>query len=151
MGENKFGESVSRVGSTNDVSPWTKSPGNVAFSSDTQTSSNHALPSPPATGRRSRPSFLDSINISRGPSASPPLIVEAKTDSFSSKVYPVGSLGSSVPQDTANSFVASSNGVDLFNHVMENSMENKHDLYSRKQNEDFAALEQVFYCYFLLP
>ncbi|XP_022858937.1 protein BLISTER-like [Olea europaea var. sylvestris] len=142
MGENKFSDPVAIGGSTNNVSTWPKSNGYAGFSSDAQISSNHALPSPPATGRRSRPSFLDSINISRGPSASPPLIVEAKTDSFSSKVYPVGSLGSSVPQDTANSFVASSNGVDLFNHVMENSMENKHDLYSRKQNEDFAALEQ---------
>ncbi|CAA2935699.1 BLISTER isoform X3 [Olea europaea subsp. europaea] len=137
MGENKFGESVSRVGSTNDVSPWTKSPGNVAFSSDTQTSSNHALPSPPATSRRPHPSFLDSINIPRGPSASPPIFAAAKIDS-SSKVYPVDSLGSSFPQNTANSFVGSGNEVDLFNHVMEN----KHDFYSRKQNEDFAALEQ---------
>ncbi|KAL2530887.1 protein BLISTER [Forsythia ovata] len=142
MGENKFSGSVAHGGSTNNTSLWTESHGYADFSSDTQSSSNHALPSPPATGRRSRPSFLDSINISGGPSASPPLFGVATTDSSSSKVYPMDSLGSSFPQNTANSSIASGNGVDLFNHIMENSVENKHDFYSQRQNEDFAALEQ---------
>ncbi|KAL2506514.1 blister [Abeliophyllum distichum] len=142
MRENKFSGSVAHGGSTYNPSPWAESHGYADFSSDTQSSSNHALPSPPATGRRSRPSFLDSINISRGPSASPPLFGAATTDSSSSKVYPMDSLGSSFPQNTANSSIASGNGVDPFNHVMENSVENKHDFYSEKQNEDFAALEQ---------
>ncbi|KAI3459596.1 hypothetical protein Pfo_016259 [Paulownia fortunei] len=124
----KFSGSVADMGRVNHLSQWNSDHIYVDHNFDAQISSSHAPSSPPVGGRRSCPSFLDSIQISRSPSSSPPL----------SKVYPPDSLASSVSQRYANSSIASDNGVDLFNHVPEN----KHDFFSQKQNEDFAALEQ---------
>ncbi|KAL2469562.1 blister [Abeliophyllum distichum] len=142
VGDNKFTGSVAHTGNANKSSPWPSDNLYTGFSNDAQSSSNHALPSTPAVGRRSRPSFLDSINISRAPSASSPLFGSAKADSSSSKVHSVHSSGSSISQNAVDSSIVSGNGVGLFNHVMESSMENRHNFYSQKEDEGFAALEQ---------
>ncbi|KAL7145100.1 hypothetical protein ABFS83_07G056800 [Erythranthe nasuta] len=136
-GEKKFG-AVDHMESMSNSSPWISENRYADYSSDTRSSSNYAPPSPPTSGRRSRPSFLDSIQVSKGPSLSPPLFVAEKADTSSSKVHPVDGLGSSVSHRSDNITIASGNGVGLFNHVMEN----KQDFFSQKQNEDFAALEQ---------
>ncbi|KAL7105662.1 hypothetical protein ACP275_07G057900 [Erythranthe tilingii] len=136
-GEKKFG-AVDHMESISNSSPWISENRYADYSSDTRSSSNYAPPSPPTSGRRSRPSFLDSIQVSKGPSLSPPLFAAEKADTSSSKVHPVDGLGSSISQRFDNLSVASGNGVGLFNHVMEN----KQDFFSQKQNEDFAALEQ---------
>ncbi|KAK6117378.1 hypothetical protein DH2020_048896 [Rehmannia glutinosa] len=138
MGEKKFSGAVDHMGSINHSLPWSSDHRSADYNSDARSSSNHAPPSPPAAGRRSRPSFLDSIQISKGPSSSPPLFDAEKADKSDSKVYPVDGLGPSFSQQSGNSSVASGDGVGLFNHVVEN----KHDFFSQKQNEDFAALEQ---------
>lgn len=137
-GEKKIGSAFNHLESTNHSSSWTSDEKISGYNSEAQSSLNHGPPSPPASGRRSRPSFLDSIQISKGPSSSPLLGTE-KTDLSSSKVYPVDGLGSSVSQRLASTSVASGDGVGLFNHIMED----KHNFFSQKQNEDFAALEQV--------
>ncbi|CAI9117963.1 OLC1v1019456C1 [Oldenlandia corymbosa var. corymbosa] len=85
--------------------------------------------------RRSRPSFLDSINISRGPSASPPVSRPLNVDLFGSKVHPEDTLGSQVSQNLKSSSVASGNGLDLYKQVIDRNLETK-------QNEDFKELEQ---------
>lgn len=144
MGEKRYSGSVGHMKSMIHSSSWTSDHKYSDYNSAAQSSSNHAPPSPPAAGRRSRPSFLDSIQISKGRSSSPPLFGTEKADSSSSKVYPVDGLGSSVSQRSANTSVASGDGVGLFNHIMEN----KHDFFSQKQNEDFAALEQVYLLHF---
>ncbi|KAL3828329.1 hypothetical protein ACJIZ3_017131 [Penstemon smallii] len=136
-GEKNFSRSMAHIGSGNHSSLG-MSDHRYEYNFDARSSSNHAPPSPPAAGRRSRPSFLDSIQIPKGPSSSPPLLAEAKADSSSSKAYLMDDLGSSVSQRSANSSIAFGDGVDLLNHVTEN----KHDFFLRKQNEDFAALEQ---------
>lgn len=136
-GEKKIGSAFNHLESTNHSSSWTSDEKISGYNSEAQSSMNHGPPSPPASGRRSRPSFLDSIQISKGPSSSPLLGTE-KTDLSSSKVYPVDGLGSSVSQRLASTSVASGDGVGLFNHIMED----KHNFFSQKQNEDFAALEQ---------
>ncbi|PIN04114.1 hypothetical protein CDL12_23349 [Handroanthus impetiginosus] len=134
----KFSGGVDNVRMMNHSSPWTSDHRYADYDSDARSSSNHAPLSPPAGGRRSRPSFLDSIQISKGPSSSTPLSGAEKADAWSSKVYPVDGLGPSVSQRSATSSVASGVGLGLFNHVTEN----KNDFFSQKQNEDFAALEQ---------
>lgn len=139
MTEKKYSDAFHHMGSMNHSSPWTPDNRYADYSSDTRSTSNHAPPSPPASGRRSRPSFLDSIQISKGPLSSHPLFGSEKVDTSSSKVYPVDGLGSSVSQRSANSSVASGEAVGLVNHVIGN----KHDFFPQKQNEDFAALEQV--------
>lgn len=138
-GEKKIGSTFNHLESTNHSSSWTSDEKFSGYNSEAQSSLNHGPPSPPASGRRSRPSFLDSIQISKSPSSSPLLGTE-KTDLSSSKVYPVDGLGSSVSQRLASTSVASSDGVGLFNNHI---MEDKHNFFSQKQNEDFAALEQV--------
>ncbi|KAH6770252.1 hypothetical protein C2S52_015055 [Perilla frutescens var. hirtella] len=138
MGEKKFGSAFNHLESTNHSSSWTSDEKYSDYNSDARSSSNHRPPSPPAFGRRSRPSFLDSIQISKGPSSSPPLFGTEKADLSSSKVYPEDGLGSSVSQRLTNNLVASGDEIGLFNHVTEN----KHGFFSQKQNEDFAALEQ---------
>lgn len=139
MAEKKFGSVFNHLESQNHSSLLTTDEKNSDYNSEARRSSNHGPPSPPASGRRSRPSFLDSIQISKGPSSSPPLFGTEKDDILSSKVYPVDGLGSSVPQRGTNTSAAPEDGVGLFNHITGN----KHDFFSQKQNEDFAALEQV--------
>lgn len=140
-GEKKFGSAFNHLESTNHSSSWTSADKYSDYNSEALSSSSHGPPSPPASGRRSRPSFLDSIQISKGPSSSLPLFGTEKDDISSSKVYPVDGLGSSVPHRFTNTSVTSGDGVGLFNHIAEK----KNDFFSQKQNEDFAALEQVHF------
>ncbi|XP_019166350.1 PREDICTED: uncharacterized protein LOC109162112 [Ipomoea nil] len=137
-GYNQFSGSATYM--TNTSTPLTSD----GFSFDGQSSSNYAQVSPPTTGfgaRRSRPSFLDSISISRVSATSPP-IETVNTDTFSSKVHPLDNLGSSNSESLMNSTAVSGNGSDTFKYAVAKSMETNHDFYSQKQNEDFAALEQ---------
>ncbi|KAL1548319.1 protein BLISTER [Salvia divinorum] len=132
----KFGSAFNHSESTNNSSLWTSDNKYADYNSEALSSSNRGPPSPPASGRRARPSFLDSIQISKGPSSSLPRFGTEKDDISSSKVYPVDGLGSSVPHRFTNTPV-SGDGVGLFNIT-----EQKHDFFSQKHNEDFAALEQ---------
>ncbi|XP_051127718.1 protein BLISTER isoform X2 [Andrographis paniculata] len=139
MGDNRASGASGHTQNMNQSFPLPWDHRQADYDSDAQSSSNYPPPSVPAAGKRSRPSFLDSINIQKDPvSSSPPLFAAAKSDISHTKVYPVDGLGSSVSQRSANSSVASGDGVDSFNHTIEN----KHDFFSQKQNEDFAALEQ---------
>ncbi|KAL6581958.1 hypothetical protein OROMI_005972 [Orobanche minor] len=122
MGDKKFSGAIDYMGSINHSSSWTSDHKYDDYNYDGRNLSNHAPVSQSAAGRRSRPSFLDSIQIS-----SPALSVAEKAVKLDSTVYPVDGLGSS-----------SGDGVGLFNNVVEN----KHNFFSQKQNEDFAALEQ---------
>ncbi|KAJ6356325.1 hypothetical protein OIU78_004437 [Salix suchowensis] len=120
--------------------------------------------------KRSRPSFLDSLNVSRsssrssfqrtepeesfiihtsnsngidavGSSAFQKLPVETKTDRSLSEMAP-----SNIPSsfDNATKFpVSLTNGVGIMNsNTNENIMERKHEFYQPKQNDDFSSLEQ---------
>ncbi|KAG8369744.1 hypothetical protein BUALT_Bualt14G0045600 [Buddleja alternifolia] len=138
MREKNISGSVGYMGSMNHSSPWTSDNRYTDYNSDARSSSDHAPQSPPAAGRRNRPSFLDTIQISKGHSSSPPLFGAANADSSSSKVYPMDGLGSSVSHRSTNSSLGTGDGAGLFNHVVEN----KHDFFPQKPNEDFAALEQ---------
>ncbi|KAK4425362.1 protein BLISTER [Sesamum alatum] len=138
LGEKKLSGADDRMGSVNQSSPWTSDNKYADYDNDARSSSNHAPSSPPAAGRRNRPSFLDSIQITKGPMSSPPLFVAEKADTSKSKVFPMDGLESSVSQRSANSSVASGDGVGQFNHVREN----KYEFFPSKQNDDFAALEQ---------
>ncbi|KAI3803263.1 hypothetical protein L1987_31413 [Smallanthus sonchifolius] len=100
-----------------------------AVPSDNQTSMSAGL-----AGRRSRPSFLDSINVSGNAETDKP-------NPFSSKVHPVDARGSFDSQNFMNSSVA--NVGDLFRQgINELDIEKSNNYNSTKQNEDFAALEQ---------
>ncbi|XP_073124750.1 protein BLISTER-like [Henckelia pumila] len=137
MEEKKVSGSTGHMGGFDRSTPWISN-NRYSDQSDTQLWSNRAPQSPTVSGRRSRPSFLDSIQISKAPASSPPLFGETKVDSSSSKVYPMDGLAELVSPKSVSSYIASSNEVDRFSHITES----KHDLLSRKQNEDFAALEQ---------
>ncbi|KAL0349079.1 UNVERIFIED_CONTAM: 7-hydroxymethyl chlorophyll a reductase, chloroplastic [Sesamum angustifolium] len=134
----KLSGSDDYMGSVNQSYPWTSDNRYADYNSDARSSSSHAPSSPPAAGRRNRPSFLDSIQITKGPLSSPPLFGAEKADMSKPKVFPVDGLESSGSQRSANSSVAAGDGVGLFNHVSEN----KYDFFPSKQNDDFAALEQ---------
>ncbi|XP_075504810.1 protein BLISTER-like [Primulina tabacum] len=133
----KFSGSTAHIGGSDRSTPWSSNDIYADYS-DTQLWLNRAPQSPTASGRRSRPSFLDSIQISKGPASPPPLFGATKVDSSNSKVYPMDSLTELDSPKSVNSVIASSKEVAKFNHFTEN----KHDFLSRKQNEDFAALEQ---------
>ncbi|CAN1278901.1 Protein BLISTER [Linum perenne] len=106
--------------------------------------------------RRSRPSFLDSINVAR-PTMGSPLSQTKPYESFMSATSTTndkGALGSStvskpsietenVHESSWKSSVSSSNGIDA-QRLNTNDMfiEGKQDFYSSQKNEDFSALEQ---------
>ncbi|KAG6766290.1 hypothetical protein POTOM_030364 [Populus tomentosa] len=141
----------------------------TGFKSDAKISSNH-VPQYSVTSesnnRRSRPSFLDSLNMSRSSSQSSFRHSEPEKSFIinTSKSNGIDALGSSafqklpVETETARNFselmtssmpssfdhatpfsVSSTNGVTNAN---KNSMERNHEFYLPKQNEDFSALEQ---------
>ncbi|KAL3506298.1 hypothetical protein ACH5RR_031680 [Cinchona calisaya] len=137
--ESKFSGSTQLSGANN-LSPWTPDSNYSGFSS-----SNYGQLSQSSAGtniRRSRPSFLDSINISRGPSVLPSGSGPVKVELFGSKIHPDDTLGSYLSQKSTDSSAASRNGADMFKQLMDKSLESRQDFYSRKQDEDFAALEQ---------
>lgn len=131
-GESKYA-GLAHVTSTSASSPWSTDSAYASIDSFNCGPSGTNM-------RRSRPSFLDSINIPKGPSVPPlvPLSEPVRDEPFGSKVFPEDRLGSSDLENPMNSISASEKGGDLF------KQDNKQELYSRKQDEDFAALEQVF-------
>ncbi|KAA8527844.1 hypothetical protein F0562_035287 [Nyssa sinensis] len=171
MEDRKSSSSFGHLPGVNSTPLWPSESRSTGFSFDVSSSSNH-MPLYPAIAetntRRSRPSFLDSINMPRFSSASLPLMEPEKAESFGSEVRNMDVVASSASeksfienekvepfskwtppnvfsasQYSMNSSVSAGNGDDLYRHnVNEKSMENKHDFYSRKQDEDFAALEQ---------
>lgn len=153
MGERKFSSSVGHLTSATSPSMLSTESRSTGLIFDARSSSNHVPLSPALVGtntRRSRPSFLDSINTFKVSSASLPLTEPQKADSFDSKVHPVDVLASSTSQDSTNTF-AYGNGYDLFRHDgNEHNIDSKHNFYSAKQNEDFAALEQVLFIYLFI-
>lgn len=126
--------------------------------SDTRSSLNHTQlfsgTSEP-NSRRSRPSFLDTLNVNRASSGTSFQPTEQRRESFLSSALKsdgIGGLGSStfqkppvetqtVGQHPVTFSVASSNGVDPVMSA-ENSWKREHELFSSKQNEDFSTLEQ---------
>ncbi|GLT47523.1 hypothetical protein SLA2020_212150 [Shorea laevis] len=162
-----------KLGSTASGFPSMQMSESSGFSFDVANSSSH-MPLYPVTNdtssRRSRPSFLDSLNVPRSSSGSPFQHNELGKDSFgfnSSQFNSTDVPGSSpfqkpssetetnylklgtsnVPganEQPVNFSISASNGSDLlrssFNEM--NSMEKKYDFYSPQQNEDFTALEQ---------
>ncbi|XP_027118949.1 protein BLISTER isoform X2 [Coffea arabica] len=128
-GESKFNSGSAQLSGANNLSPWSSS----NYRQQTLSSETNV--------RRSRPSFLDSINISRGPSASPPMS-GPKVELLGSKVHPEDTLSSYPAQNSTQSSVALGNGADMFKQVMDKGLDNRQELYPRKQDEDFAALEQ---------
>lgn len=141
-----------------------------ATGSDATDSPNHLLSYPASSessSRRSRPSFLDSLNVVR-PSSGAPFLQPEKYSSASNHLESsiMGTSGSkyfhnssvetknmapfsnSTSTSLQSQFDHSSNstsyGQDILSEsAKENSKEKKHDLYAPTQNEDFAALEQV--------
>ncbi|KAJ0744898.1 putative protein BLISTER [Helianthus annuus] len=104
------------------------------FSSEAVPSHNQTSMSAVLAGRRSRPSFLDSVNVSGNADADKP-------NPFSSKVHPVDARGSFDSQNVMNDSVA--DVADQFRKgINELDMEKRSNYNSTKQNEDFAALEQ---------
>ncbi|KDP33366.1 hypothetical protein JCGZ_12915 [Jatropha curcas] len=132
----------------------------IAFNSDVRSSSNQVElfsgTSEPSS-RRSRPSFLDSLNVPRASSGASFQSAEPQKESFmsnalksngmdsirSSGLHESSVLTESLEQHPTKVSVPPVNGVDpMMLNVNENSLDRKHDIYSSKQNEDFAALEQ---------
>lgn len=163
--ERKLGNSIGHFPSGNSPPLWPSESPPTPFSFGAASSYNN-VPSYPdvsePTSRRSRPSFLDSINMPRVPptepgrvglfrpevddmdvvtsSSSPTLYAEAETAQSFSK------LRASVTgafEHSMTSSVSAGNRDDFFSHtVHETSMDRKHNSYSRQQDDDFAALEQ---------
>ena len=155
FGERNFSSSTSNLRTVHDTAAQTSE--STGFNSN--------------SSRRSRPSFLDSLNVSRSSSSSYVQQTEPE-DSFiinTSKSNGIDALGSSAFQklpvetktdrslsemassnmpssvDNATKFsVSLTNGVGIMNtNTNENIMERKHEFYQPMQNEDFSALEQV--------
>ncbi|TYH82171.1 hypothetical protein ES332_D02G039900v1 [Gossypium tomentosum] len=173
FGEGKFSSSSGGFPSLH--VPSIQTSGSSEFSFDARSSSSHTALHSVAndtSSRRSRPSFLDSLNVSGASSGSlfqhnqPTKEVFASQSSqfntsntmgsspFERPSTEIGNAGtysklgfSDFPSGNEYSGYfsapASSNG-DLSKLIVanENILEKKHDFYSTKQNEDFAALEQ---------
>lgn len=183
LGERKFSSSSSGFPYVH--GPPIQTSGSSEFSFDARSSTGH-IPMHSATNdassRRSRPSFLDSLNVSRASSASPFQHNQSTKDAFpshSSQLNSINAIGSSpfekpsTESENMGTFSklrspdfpsaseysgqftvpASNNGDALgLNVANENILDKKHEFYSTKQNEDFAALEQVviFFTYLII-
>lgn len=169
--ERKFSSFASSFPSVNNAAPQVLEA--TGFNSDARGPSGHVPVVSVATetnARRSRPSFLDSLNVPRASSGTLSQHTEAQ-DSFmsnNSNTYGMDFSGSSVfkkPSVETESMAPFSNlkfpnGPSVYDQSMnssfyfgnggdlarlssnENRMDKKHEFYSTKQNEDFAALEQ---------
>ncbi|KAF7837380.1 Protein BLISTER [Senna tora] len=143
-----------------------------SIGSDARLSSNHiptySVPMD-SSSRRSRPSFLDSLNVAR-PSSGAPFLQPEKDFSISNHLESsiIGTSGStyfrnpSVETKTVDPFsnsapasmrsqfdqlTSSSNSNSYSQDILsrsskDNNREERHDFYAPTQNEDFAALEQ---------
>lgn len=142
-GERKLGNSVGHFPSGNSQPFWTSESPSTPFNFGAASSYNNGQLDPAVSepaSRRSRPSFLDSINMPRVPLTEPGTVepnssevndMDAVTSSFSLTPY--------TDPETTQSFskMRASNVPNAFEHSM------KRDSYSQKQDDDFAALEQV--------
>ncbi|KAK1379694.1 BLISTER [Heracleum sosnowskyi] len=142
--ERKFSSSVGHLSSASN--PFNSKESIYSSSNyDGRSSSNQEAVDPFIIGtntRRSRPSFLDSINTSRISSPPVPKIEPQNLESSNLDFHTMDAQASSASQDSKNAF-GSSNGHSLFRHDgSRNNFESTHSFYSTKQNEDFAALEQ---------
>ncbi|KAF7151865.1 hypothetical protein RHSIM_Rhsim02G0049400 [Rhododendron simsii] len=165
-GERKLGNSVGHFPSGNSQPFWTSESPSTSFNFGAASSYNNG-PLDPAVSepasRRSRPSFLDSINTPKVPLTEPGTVepnsskvndMDAVTSSYSQMPYTDPETtqsfskmrASNVPnafEHSMTSSVSAGNGGDFYRHaVHETSMERKRDSYSQKQDDDFAALEQ---------
>ncbi|GAB4856345.1 hypothetical protein Ancab_014268 [Ancistrocladus abbreviatus] len=142
----------------------------IGFHFDVSGSSGHASQQLAATEthpKRSRSSFLDSLNIPRVPSASgftqhvpskydsPEVTgMEVAATSGSQKPFPeTAAVEPPSRLETPNVPNSFSGNAFWGKNIYENTIERKLELHSQKQNEDFSALEQVryFLCVHLLP
>ncbi|XP_050239161.1 protein BLISTER isoform X4 [Quercus robur] len=168
-GERKLSSSAGSLPSVNNsaVQAWE----GTGLSSDFRSSSNHVplYSVTPETTRRSRPSFLDSLNVPRASSGTLFQRTEPQESFMSSSLitnstdvlgsspfqkplvetetmgpYPMlkTSNGPSVEHSMNFSDYSSNEGDLLRPNTNENRIDRKQEFYSAKQNEDFAALEQ---------
>ncbi|KAI7979308.1 Protein BLISTER [Camellia lanceoleosa] len=160
MGERN---SLSHFRSGNSTPSWPSESPSTAFSFDGRSSSSH-VPLYPAVAeistRRYRPSFLDSINMPKVPLTEPGRVESSKfsdRDAVASSafetsftetetIHPFSKLRdpnvASAFEHSMTSTVSARNGDDMYGHTFNENMDRRHDSYSRKQDEDFAALEQ---------
>lgn len=141
----------------------------TAFGSHANNSSEHVplySMETESNSRRSRPSFLDALNVTRASSGTlfrqdepeesfkydseKSNITEVSQSSRFQEKLDVERTVAFSKLDTLgapSAFDSSFNSVDDTDQprviFSDNSLERKHDFYSNKQNEDFAALEQV--------
>ncbi|XP_030974449.1 protein BLISTER isoform X5 [Quercus lobata] len=168
-GERKLSSSTGSLPSVNNsaVQAWE----GTGLSTDFRSSSNHVplYSVTPETTRRSRPSFLDSLNVPRASSGTLFQRTEPQESFMSSSLitnstdvlgsspfqkplvetetmgpYPMlkTSNGPSVEHSMNFSDYSSNEGDLLRPNINENRIDRKQEFYSAKQNEDFAALEQ---------
>ncbi|KAK8539455.1 hypothetical protein V6N13_104306 [Hibiscus sabdariffa] len=172
LGERKFSSSSSGFPSV--IGPSVQTSGSSEFSFDTRSSKSHTqlqLVTNDTSSTSARPSFLDSLNVSKGSSGSLFQHNQLKKDAFSShssqfnSINAVGSSPFDKPstesetmgifseqRSTGTGFPSANEYPDHFSirdnndgdlpRLIENISEKKHELYSTKQNEDFSALEQ---------
>lgn len=170
FGERQLGSSVS--GLPNVYKGGSPAIETTGFSSDVRSASNHVPLSSVTTetnSRRSRPSFLDSLNVPRASSGTVLQHTEHEESFMSNStktnlMYLLGSSpfqkppvesesrgppkfkttnGPSAFDQSINSSVYSSNGGLVRPSINENRVDMKQEFYSKNHNEDFAALEQV--------
>ncbi|BBG92618.1 BLISTER protein, partial [Prunus dulcis] len=166
FGEGKLTSSAS--GFHNLQSTAVQTSESMGFGSDARSSSLYSV-TPETNSRRSRSSFLDSINVSKASSGTVFQHGEPEESLMSNSYKSNGMsfLGSSpfrkpsMDDDTVRSFskfetgaphafensvkslFPPNAGMDQQRPIIEgNSMERKHEFYSPNQNEDFSALEQ---------
>ncbi|KAE8694864.1 hypothetical protein F3Y22_tig00110769pilonHSYRG00030 [Hibiscus syriacus] len=170
LGERKFSSSSSGFPSELGPSAWTS--GSLEFSFDTRSSKSHIpqqLVINDTSYTKYRPSFLDSLNVSKGSSGFLSQHNQLTKDAFSSHSFQFNSISAvgsspfdrpSTESETMRTFsversndfpsateypghfsIPANNDGDLLR-LNENISEKKHEFYSTKQNEDFSALEQ---------
>ncbi|CAN4095677.1 unnamed protein product [Withania somnifera] len=130
---------------TNNSPSWASDSKYDRISSEVRSSPSNSKLSPPTVAKRSRPSFLDSINISTVPVVSPSPTESVSADRFDPKVHPMDTLELSNSRNMINSSTFLVNGSNQLDHHTEKDSGNMADYYhsfAQKQNEDFAALEQ---------
>ncbi|KAL2947468.1 hypothetical protein AAZX31_20G071300 [Glycine max] len=97
----------------------------------------HSLPTE-SSSQRSRPSFLDSLNVTR-PSLGSPFHQSEQDSSMSNHLE---SSSNGISGSTYFHKPSEETKSALMTSTRENGMEKQHDYYSSSQNEDFSALEQ---------
>ncbi|XP_058724328.1 protein BLISTER [Vicia villosa] len=126
---------------------------------EARNSSNHTpihSVSTESNSRKLRPSFLDSLNVTRPPTGSPFHQPEQDASKYSHLESSNNGASESTyfrkpPEETktgglfsnlTNAPVVNNNSDTMMISAKENGMERKHDYYSSSQNEDFSTLEQ---------